>query len=137
MRILFLDDDRFRHETFLGASVGHAVTAAFNASEAITALESGEFDLVYLDHDLGGEESEGLLLDGAEDGRFVAGAIAGFARLYPDAYFVVHSLNFGGASSMVESLREAGLMADHIPFAWKRSPQELFDRGRQSRLRSA
>jgi hypothetical protein len=128
MRILFLDDDPQRHLAFERASVGHVVTHVGNARDALCVLGLGNLDLVYLDHDLGGEASQGLLLADAEDGRYVVRQLLGFAELFRRTLFVVHSLNPVGAAEMVAALREAGLAADRVPFAWTVSPVDLIGR---------
>lgn len=118
MRILFLDDNPERHRVFGRTAAGHAVDHAYTAAEAIAFLRGDTYEVVYLDHDLGGPESEGLILDGVEDGRFVAHWIAEHAHDMPGTFFVVHSLNFAGAEAMMALLRGVGLEARRIPFAW-------------------
>jgi CheY-like chemotaxis protein len=54
MNILFLDDDDRRCHIF--RSNFPSADIVNTAEEAIAALEHGEYDLICLDHDLGGEQ---------------------------------------------------------------------------------
>jgi CheY-like chemotaxis protein len=56
MRILFLDDDRLRHDAFAATHGADEVVHVFTAHEAVAALAGqGRFDLAQLDHDLAEE----------------------------------------------------------------------------------
>src|SRR4051794_20147495 len=105
MKILFLDDDQYRHEVFLRRAADHAVTSVYDADAAIERLNLCSFDVVYLDHDLGGESSQNRL-DLPKDGRHIARWIAAHASLFPSTIFVIHSLNFEGSQGMMLTLRE-------------------------------
>lgn len=126
MRILFLDDDESRHHTFKRHSIGHDVTFVFDAGGAIAALEAAAFDLVYLDHDLGGPASQNRL-DYAFDGRHVARWVADHASAFASTKFLIHSLNYAGAEGMMWTLRDTGLTACVRPFAWTKSPEEIYE----------
>lgn len=118
MKILFLDDDIERHEKFARRTIGCQVTQVYSARSAIDKLTTEQFDLVFLDHDLGGPESENKMLENAEDGRMVARHIAENAERHSDCQFVVHSLNQAGREEMVRLLEDEGLTVYNVPFAW-------------------
>ena len=120
MRILFLDDNKERHKAFQQRAIGCIVDYAWDADEAMTLLGSGkEYDLIMLDHDLGGPEAEGFLLDDGKDGRTVAGFIAEQHPKHEKATIVVHSLNDAGGMIMISVLRNKGFIAHRVPFAWR------------------
>jgi CheY-like chemotaxis protein len=118
MNILFLDDNPERHSTFHIRSGGCEVDHVFTAQEAIRYLDKYSYDIVFLDHDLGGPESENQLVDGAEDGRFVAKWIAENPGPFKETTFIVHSLNTVGNKSICQIIKEAGLTVRSKPFAW-------------------
>ena len=118
MKILFLDDDHDRHKKIVRQLVGHSLDRVFSAQEAIACLEKNVYDLVMLDHDLGGPESENQLFDDAEDGRFVANWIAENSEKFSETSFIIHSLNEQGRKSMARTIKTAGLRVKIHPFAW-------------------
>ncbi len=120
LRILFLDDSVDRHRVFARNAVGCQVDPAYTAQQAIDLLSQNEvyYDLVFLDHDLGGPESEGLLLDDVADGRFVTRWIEANASRFGPTTFIVHSLNEPARVQMVKMLDDADLVAYAVPFAW-------------------
>jgi CheY-like chemotaxis protein len=120
LRILFLDDDIHRHKILASRMIGHTVTYVFDARSCLDKLGEAQYDIVMLDHDLGGPESENQIFENVEDGRFVVRWVSANADLFRQTQFVVHSLNFVGRSSMVASLREAGLNVVDFPFAWSK-----------------
>lgn len=121
MRIMFLDDNPNRRAAFRAKAIGCVVDFACDADEAIVLLDSDQkYDLIMLDHDLGGPEAEGRLLDNGKDGRTVAGFIAQNHPKHVDTTIVVHSLNPAGATIMVAVLRKAGYEAHQLPFGWRR-----------------
>lgn len=122
MKILFLDDDPNRHTIFelRMKNQGHEVTYVFDAQAAIKELRAQPFELVLLDHDLGGEASQNRLCDDDEDGRFVVRWLVANSQLFKETTFVVHSLNFDGRQQMVAMLRNADLKVIDLPFAWSK-----------------
>lgn len=126
MRILFLDDNEQRHESQARNCVGHNVDRARNATEAISLMRDNRYDLVMLDHDLGGEDSENRM-DCDEDGRTVARWMANNAAKFSATTAIVHSLNVNGSTEMVSILRDAGIEAFRHPFAWTKLDVYLLD----------
>jgi hypothetical protein len=124
MRILFLDDDVERHQRFHRQAIGHQLDHAWTAGQAINKLDKGEYDLVYLDHDLDATLNN-QMVDDIEDGRFVVRWIVANADRFPNTHFVCHSMNTPAAQHMFASLYHAGLSAAIYPLAWKESPDKM------------
>lgn len=115
MNILFLDDDDARHRTFdnsiaklgINADIAHVS----NADQAIKALKRNKYDLVFLDHDLGGE----IYVDvnhrntGSEVARVIYNN-----NLQPSAIIIIHSLNPVGAINMQKTIGRGYV----VPRAW-------------------
>lgn len=127
MNILFLDDSSERHKIFAPKCVGHTLHQAYTADEAIDLLKANLYDLICLDHDLGGPESENQMQEGAKDGRYVARALIEMAASgrTQDAVIWVHSLNRPAACEMCRLMQSAKLNANLYPFAWTKELQNL------------
>jgi hypothetical protein len=108
MRVFILEDDPTRmfwlHERLLGHEIVHA--------ESCTQADrfQGPFDLVLLDHDLGGRQLE----DHEDNGE-------AFANLISDqigaAHVIIHSYNPAGAWRMARVfLNDAGIPVNVAPF---------------------
>ena len=98
MKILILDDDLNRHELFKLNYAKHELTHVFTAEAAIDALKNNTFDVVCLDHDLGGMQ----MVDswGTEPtGYDVAKWIAMHPERKPKLIYI-HSYNPDGARNM-------------------------------------
>lgn len=110
MKVLFLDDDPFRHELVLGPlkAYGARVVGVSTAKEAIDWIRREKFDLILLDHDLNGEV---YAPSGPGTGYEVAEHVAGSPNR--DTRIIVHSLNSVGAEKMVALI---GRRAEWIPF---------------------
>lgn len=116
MRILFLDDNPNRHRQFLMQTIGCIVTQVWTARECIDAFLANEpFDLVCLDHDLGGktyqEEKENSGTEVAEWIRH---------KLPKDKYpkkIIIHSWNPQGADRMYGHISLTGIPVKKIPFS--------------------
>lgn len=120
MRIMFLDDNENRRKAFKQRSIGCVVDFACNADEALAFLLGEQsYDLIMLDHDLGGPAEEGLLLEDAKDGRYVVKGLVE-SKKHLDTTIVVHSLNGAGAEVMLFHLVQAGYEAHYLPFGWRR-----------------
>jgi hypothetical protein len=105
-RVLVLDDDPKRLDWFrvsVGDTKGHAPTCCTTVDELIGELESGEFDVVFLDHDLCWQDaaySEREHGNGKEAARYLAWM--GFKGMV-----VIHSVNEDGAKAMNTYLPQA------------------------------
>lgn len=111
--ILFLDDDKSRHETFRKRNINspHVITYVWTEQEACQALlKNPKFDAWSLDHDLGGR----TYVDHRESntGSSLCRWIA--EHLPYDKYpsqVVIHSWNPAGAERMQDILQGAGIVA--------------------------
>ena len=112
MRILFLDDDPERQRRVRTALVGTVLYAVETAADAIRVLSEHEFDVVMLDHDLGGEIHQP---SDETSGYGVAAAIANGDGKRP-GMVVIHSFNGPGAVKMMVVLSEAKIPTVWAPF---------------------
>lgn len=99
MRILILEDDGHRVNTFIEMLHNHDLDIIENAYEAVVMLESNSYDVLLLDHDLGEGNGSGSI-------------VTNFLRLNSDnpnnsADVLVHSWNTPGASAMLNDLPNA------------------------------
>lgn len=101
MRILVLEDDENRIKKFKQELIGHELDICVDALPAIESLKQKEYDIVFLDHDLGGKTYVDPLEQntGYEVIRFLVRNLTN-----TKANFVVHSMNSVG-DSMVKSLK--------------------------------
>ena len=104
MRVLVLEDNESRIRKFQRELVGNAVDFARDAEEALACIGARSYDLIFLDHDLGGEE----MVDsgGANTGYLVASRLARDVK-NGAAHVVLHSCNPSGAMMMALALPRA------------------------------
>lgn len=110
MNILILEDNADRQRQFRKNNIGHSVIVVDNAKEAIELLKSQTWDLLCLDHDLGGTQN---VASGDGTGWEVARFLAENPQNKP-ANVVLHSLNGPGVQNMQAELPEAFV----APFCW-------------------
>jgi len=122
MKILILDDNQFRHTGFERKFIGHDLIHVYTAEECINKLIElkGNFDILYLDHDLGGQE---MISSGKGTGWEVASFISENEQYKPNGYgcIFLHSLNPAGRLNMKNKLPEAL----EVPFAWLASTKTV------------
>lgn len=123
MRILILEDDvedrvpYFRYWLTQKADV--TLVFAETADQAIHALQCGElenrlaFDLIFLDHDLGGEQM--VSTEGKNTGSEVVRWMV--SNLHHYCPVIVHSLNYGAAVEMKQKLEDMGMECYRIPYS--------------------
>ena len=118
LRILFLDDFSERSEEFLAlVPHGHWVETA---ADCIARLAE-PWDVVFLDHDLGGM----AFVDPQEEDTG-SGVVRWVVANRPAVgRFIVHSLNQGAAEQMVADLQAAGYPAEYRPGAWTNAHEIL------------
>ncbi len=117
MRILILEDDIDRMEVFYSKLANdHTVVWVDTASQAIGYLGRGDFDVVFLDHDLGGEVFVNQA--DANTGSEVVRWMVSTDTLLSRPTVVIHSLNFPAARSMEDSLNRSDRFDNvyRIPF---------------------
>ena len=114
MNVLFLDDDKERTKTF--RSLIPYATCVETASECIEQLRAKAWDVVFLDHDLGGEVF--VSTNNPNTGSGVVRWIAEYKDVVVVKCFICHSLNPDGRKSMAERLAYLGYNTHQFPFAW-------------------
>lgn len=104
MRIFILEDNPDRMIKFRRELVGHTVDHADNVTDGIDLVANNRYDLLFLDHDLGGEE----MVDSSNEntGYQLANIIAACSP-NKDTFCIVHSCNPAGADKMISSLPHA------------------------------
>lgn len=117
VKILILEDDPNRVDIFR-ATLGdrHSLAFAETAAAAIAAINSTPFDVIFLDHDLGGQTyvAESDENTGSEVVRHLAYACGG-GRETP---IIIHSMNLPAAQAMQKNLLAAGYRHVYqIPFS--------------------
>lgn len=119
MRVFILDDDEKRHEGFRERYAGHALTHCYTAQEAIqTLMLEPAFDVVQLDHDLGGRV---YCKSDEESGYAVAQAIVNMAGGKYPGKVAIHSWNNEASYRMMRLFVEKDLPVFYEPFGcWLR-----------------
>lgn len=112
MRVFILEDDWRRMEFFLEALDGHEVDRAESVADAV-AMYKPPYDLILLDHDLGGEQF--VSSDHDNTGYQFAKHLAQ-NHTCGQSQVIVHSWNMGGARRMVEVLKRVGWTVEAEPF---------------------
>jgi CheY-like chemotaxis protein len=104
MKILILDDNRIRLETFRRKLIGAAVTCVEHAADCIKELnENGPWSFCFLDHDLDN-------LTYVPSGPGTGYEVALWLKNHPDKKpkkIILHTCNEQGAARMLEELPEA------------------------------
>lgn len=118
LKILVLEDNADRTE-FFAETLGkiHEMVYAERAVDAVAALQGIAFDVLFLDHDLGGLSfvSSRDTNTGSEVVRWL---VANKASLLKLPAIVIHSHNHPEASNMSLALQESGFENVHvIPFS--------------------
>ncbi len=103
MKILVVEDNPVRIEKFKRALIGCVVDYADNAHEGIILVRERKYDLIFLDHDLGGREH--VSSNDPNTGFQVAKAIRGTLNRF--AFIVVHSANVVGAKNIQQELPQS------------------------------
>lgn len=119
VRVLVLEDSPERikaFKAFFGVHNDFVFDADFtdDAERAAALLQEKQHDLLLLDHDLG----EGSNPDPENNGKRFTERVLELEGNIFTSFAIVHSLNFGGASRMVEDIRQAGIRAISIPYIW-------------------
>lgn len=101
MNIFILEDDCERIKSFTKNLQDHSIVICNNADLAVSILNMFKFDLIFLDHDLGGQTF--VKSYESNTGYQVAKRIVGSENSKTPV--VVHSYNACGADNMVEVLK--------------------------------
>jgi CheY-like chemotaxis protein len=111
MHILILEDNEFRATAFRRNLAGTHLTIVAECQEAIEQIQSRTWDVVFLDHDLGGEI---FVPSGPGTGHEVAQWLQSHPSHMPKRT-ILHSMNFDGRKAMKQILPDA----EEVPFAWE------------------
>lgn len=111
MKILVLEDNPERNKRFMAEAMraNTQLIMTETADRAIECLmENGPFDLVFLDHDLGGNQmvKSSMPDTGAEVARWIRDNLSEDCQ---NTNFVIHSCNTPGSIYMYDMLRAANL----------------------------
>lgn len=118
MRVLIVEDDESRCSWFQEKFADNELDLTCSVEQAFAWLAVWDYDVILLDHDLIEEHYLSELHDDERTGYAVAAWLASHPDRQRDATIIVHSLNYGGADRMLETLREAGRDAEHVPFPY-------------------
>jgi CheY-like chemotaxis protein len=111
---LFLDDMEARIEGFVKMHGTKDVVITRTAQETIEALEKHKFDLVSLDHDLGGRQFQP-----SHEENCGMGVVRWILENKPEIkHIVVHSWNIPAAMRMAHQLYDAGYSVEMKPFGY-------------------
>lgn len=119
MRIMILDDSPLRLNAFcrrFGSK--YDVRVASTAKDAIELLDNEYFDIIYLDHDLGGKPPEYYGQDCDPQHPNTGSEVIRWMIKNPRAYnVVVHSRNSAVVPGMISNLQTIpGTIATNVPF---------------------
>lgn len=112
MKILFLEDNNYRILAFTQREKDNDLTIVNTADEAIEQLKSERFDVVHLDHDLGGQIYQSIWSQNC--GMEVVRWIVENHPMIPK--IIIHSWNIPAAKLMEKDLRDAGYDVVRAPF---------------------
>jgi len=103
MNIFILEDDITRMDHFYKIFKDHNIVWAKDAPEGIAAIDGKKFDIIFLDHDLGGEQM--VSSSHRNTGYTVAKEIHN--SINKDTRIIIHSFNPIGAANMAACLPRA------------------------------
>lgn len=108
MRILFFDDERWRHDLFDDRNRGKLVHHAYTVKQFKAAIREYQFDLISFDYDIDDAKKE--------TGLDAVNALIDRPRETWPKHIVVHSWNSRGAGELMARLREVGVEAERKQF---------------------
>lgn len=115
-RILIVEDDESRCAWFRQKFAGRKHDLTCDVRQAVEWLAEHDYGIILLDHDLTDEHYLSNEPDDERTGYAVAAWLAAHPDRQRDALIVIHSLNYPGAQRMLDTLRDAGRDAEHMPF---------------------
>jgi hypothetical protein len=108
VKILFFDDERWRHDLFDVRNREHDVFHAYTVRQFKAQIRDHVFDLISFDYDVDD--------DRRECGLDAVNALLALPPPYWPVRVVVHSWNSRGAGEMIARLREFGIEPTRAPF---------------------
>jgi hypothetical protein len=103
MDILILEDDVQRQRQFQQALIGTNCVIVDTVEDTIAQLASHQWDYLFLDHDLGGQQ---YVLSGEGTGYAVAEWLGENVEMQPPN-IIIHSLNPAGSANIKKALPNA------------------------------
>jgi len=104
VHIFILEDSEHRMIKFRKELIGHKIDHATTVEDGSNFLFANKYDLMFLDHDLGGEEMVDSFSDNT--GYRLAEFIASFTQ-NKETPCVIHSCNHVGAENMLRFIPHA------------------------------
>lgn len=101
-RILFLDDDEIRISKFLKETIDFYRVAVRTAKEAIEQLQKEPFDIVSLDHDLGGK----VYTPSDENSGYEVAKYITTMETFPEL-IIIHTMNSVAGPKMYQLLKDS------------------------------
>lgn len=120
LKILILEDDQNRIDTFRTKLSRHTLFFVSTAADAIAWIRSeaeagAAFDVIFLDHDLGGEAF--VNTNNKNTGSEVVRWLTSYQGVLEQPYIIIHSMNHPAAASMQAALEAKGFeFIYRIPF---------------------
>ena len=115
-RILIVEDDESRCAWFRQKFAGREQDVTCDVRQAVEWLAERDYGVILLDHDLTEEHYFSNEPDDERTGYAVAAWLAAHPDSQRDALIIIHSLNYPGSQRMLDTLRDAGRDAEHMPF---------------------
>lgn len=103
MKILILEDDAERIKLFRQNLIGHDLDITDSSKQAIKLLKSNKYNVIFLDHDLGGKQN---VASGEDTGYEVALWLSKNPERKPNQ-IIIHSYNPVGRQNMKAVLPDA------------------------------
>ena len=110
MKILILEDNLERQKQFIMNLVDHNICITDSSKTAIGKLTNEKWDILMLDHDLGGQ----VYVESGENTGFEVAKFLENNKQYMPTNVIVHTLNPVGAQNIMSCLP----FALRIPFVW-------------------
>ncbi|MFV0388265.1 MAG: cyclic-phosphate processing receiver domain-containing protein [Pyrinomonadaceae bacterium] len=115
--VFLLDDDERRHRWFRKRFAGDHLDIAKDVEEARRLLQLGNFDAIFLDHDLLPHHYESNSHDDFDrTGYAIAQFLSDNPEIQPAATLIVHTRNGDAGLKMVELLRKADRQVEYVAF---------------------
>ena len=115
IKVLFLDDDVNRHKAFKqNINIPDSeIKYVYTSKDAIDAINDEKYDVVFLDHDLGGKI---YVAETENTGYEVTLHIAKMPKEKRSDNVIIHSFNRSGAIRMYQSISGSVKSVHTIPF---------------------
>lgn len=123
MKILVVDDEEQRHFGFRLAYPTANIAKAYNVEQAIRVIDTYDFDLIYLDHDLQDFEH---FTDGRKPLEHTGSEICSY--LIKKGYtgkVIIHSWNTAASLRMKKMFEDAGINVSYEPYQSYTAKQEI------------